>query len=368
MRNLDKGLETDGWVHYLGKFIFGNQKFFVNCGHIETKLLAENLAKISIDRPIYITGLARSGSTLLLEILSNHQKFAHHRYRDFPMIYTPYFWNYFLRHATKLEQKPKERAHRDRIFVTAESPEAMEEPLWITFFPNCHKEEQSNVLDSSCKNAPFEKFYTDHIKKLIYCQGHSRYLAKANYNITRIQYLLSLFPNAKFIVPIRSPISQTASLIKQHKLFCHGQKQNPRALAHMQRVGHFEFGLDRKIINVGDNKVVQTIRRYWSEGREAEAYATTWNSVYGYIYDAVKADAGLRSSIFFVKYEDLCEGPTSVIERICKHVEIETSKSILEKYAAKISFPDYYSTNLSADDINKVQAITKKVSGLFGYA
>ena len=284
------------------------------------------------------------------------------------MIYTPYFWNFFIRKAVRSNQKPRERAHRDRIFVTAESPEAMEEPLWITFFPNSHDEEVSNVIDSSCKNGPFEKFYKDHIKKLLYCQKHSRYLTKANYNITRIRYLLSLFPNAKFIIPIRSPISQTASLIKQHKIFCKGQKQNPKALTHMQRTGHFEFGLDRKIINVGNNEVVKTIRRYWDLGREVEAYATVWNSVYGYVYDAVTNDKYLRSSICFVRYEDLCKEPISVIKRICKHVEIEASECILENYAKSISLPNYYSTNLSGNDVGKVQAITKRVAGFFGYA
>lgn len=368
MRDQNKRLKTEGWVHFLGKLVFNNRKFFVNCGNIETSFLSESLSGVTVDRPVYITGLARSGSTLLLEILANHRKFAHHRYRDFPMIYTPYFWNFFIRTAAKSVQPPRERAHRDRIFVTADSPEAMEEPLWITFFPNCHSEEQSHVLDSGYANVQFEKFYAAHIRKLLLYQGHSRYLAKANYNIVRIRYLLHLFPNAKFIVPIRSPISQTLSLIKQHKLFCQGQEQNPRALTHMQRVGHFEFGLDRKIINVGDYGVVQTIRRYWSEGREIEAYATIWNSVYGYVYDTISADENLRSSVHFVRYEDLCKRPKSIIRGICDHVEIEVSKCVLERYASTISLPSYYATNLSEADAEKVRSITKKVASPFGYA
>ena len=79
MKNLDNKLDVDNWIHLLGKLVFGNKKFFVNCGNLETKLLSENLEEIKIDRPIYITGLARSGSTLLLEILCKHRKFAHHR-------------------------------------------------------------------------------------------------------------------------------------------------------------------------------------------------------------------------------------------------------------------------------------------------
>ena len=50
-----------------------------------------------------------------------------------------------------------------------------------------------------------EAFYRDHIRKLLWLRGGRRYLSKGNYNTTRIAYLARLFPDARFIVPVRDP-------------------------------------------------------------------------------------------------------------------------------------------------------------------
>ena len=103
----------------------------------ETRYLDAKLATVRIERPVFITGLARAGTTLLLELLASIKGVATHRYRDFPFLMIPYFWNRCL-DWFPVDQQPVERAHKDRIFVTRENPEAMEEPLWHTFFPHVH--------------------------------------------------------------------------------------------------------------------------------------------------------------------------------------------------------------------------------------
>ena len=147
---------------------------------------------------------------------------------------------------------PAERAHKDRILVTPDSPEAMEEVLWMRFFPEAHETGKDQVLTDATSNPAFERFYKDHLKKILLVRGGRRYLSKGNYNLTRFAYLLKLFPDARFIVPVRDPRWHIASLIKQHRLFCDEERRDPRILQHMRRAGHFEFGLDRRAINVGD--------------------------------------------------------------------------------------------------------------------
>src|SRR5690606_16366424 len=98
----------------------------------------------------------------------------------------------------------------------------------------------SQFLDRSCSNPEFEKFYRDHLLKLLWVRDRSRYASKGNYNISRLPYLQKMFPEARFVVPIRHPVPHIASLMKQHRLFVEGETKYPRALAHMQRVGHFE--------------------------------------------------------------------------------------------------------------------------------
>jgi len=48
-------------------------------GNLETRVLADRLAGIQIDRPIFICGLARSGSTVVLEQIALHPDVTTHR-------------------------------------------------------------------------------------------------------------------------------------------------------------------------------------------------------------------------------------------------------------------------------------------------
>src|SRR5262245_55876596 len=79
--------------HVTTRLACGLPRFWIRCGKIESALLAEVLEPISLRQPIYIAGLARSGSTVLLETVASFPGMAAHRYRDFPYVFTPYWWN-----------------------------------------------------------------------------------------------------------------------------------------------------------------------------------------------------------------------------------------------------------------------------------
>ena len=108
-----------------------------------------------------------------------------------------------------------ERAHKDRIMVTPSSPEALEEPYWMYFFKGLHQSGKSALLDGSTVNPEFERFYLSNIPKILMLRGGERYLSKGNYNVTRLKYLLKLFPDSRFVIPVRNPVSHIASLMKQ---------------------------------------------------------------------------------------------------------------------------------------------------------
>src|SRR3546814_7117987 len=101
-------------------------------------LFRSEIEPTTIDRPIFIAGLARAGTTILLESLERHPDTVTHRYRDFPMVLTPVFWNRLLDRIPRRPATPPERAHRDGISVTAESTAAFEEILWTAVFSILH--------------------------------------------------------------------------------------------------------------------------------------------------------------------------------------------------------------------------------------
>src|SRR5918995_6556072 len=80
----------------LGRLVERYPDLMLRLGRWETDWASDSLAGQTVDRPIYVTGLARSGSTILLELLAAHPDVATHQYKDFPLISIPVWWNWFL--------------------------------------------------------------------------------------------------------------------------------------------------------------------------------------------------------------------------------------------------------------------------------
>jgi hypothetical protein len=362
------GFATTRWVDWLGGHIARHRRLWVRLGNLESRLLADELAGTPVAAPIYVAGLARSGSTILLEMLERHPDTVSHRYKDYPPVFTPYWWNRLLQSMPQQAAAPAERAHQDGIVITPDSPEAFEEVLWMAFFPDLHDPERPAVLDGQTANPAFERFYRDHLRKLLKVRGGRRYLSKGNYNLTRLEYLLKLFPDARLVLPIREPVWHVASLAKQHRLFNQGAAGNPRALEHLRRVGHFEFGPDRRPINAGDQAAIATIQALWRDGREVEGWARYWCHLHGFLADRLEASPALRAAALVVHFEDLCHAPARVIGRLFEHCHLPLAEDEVEPLAARISFPSYYRPSFTAEETRLIERLTAPVLDRFAWA
>lgn len=362
-----EGFAVDGWTDWLSGLIARHPGRAIALGNLETRLLAEEIADIQIERPVYIAGLARSGSTILLESLARHPDVATHRYRDFPAVFTPYWWNRWLDRVPRKEAPAVERSHRDGIAVTPESPEAFEEPLWMAFFPGLHDPATSAVLERDCERPDFAAFYRDHLRKLLSIRGRSRYIAKGNYNLTRLGFLQRLFPDARFVLPVRDPLWHIASLMKQHQLFLAGEEGNPRALRHLQRVGHFEFGQDRRPINPGDSDAVHAIMDLWAEGEEVRGWARYWALLHDFLADRLEEDAELRRASLVIRYEELCARPAEILAGLLDFCALAADDALIASLAAPIRFPTYYAPRFSAEERAIIAHETAAAARRFGY-
>ena len=83
--------------------------------------------KINV-KSLFITGLARSGSTILLNTLYDTGKFASLKYSDMPFVVCPNIWSKI--NFNKKNYYKKIRAHNDGVKFSATSPEAFEEVFW----------------------------------------------------------------------------------------------------------------------------------------------------------------------------------------------------------------------------------------------
>ncbi|WP_316976686.1 sulfotransferase [Shumkonia mesophila] len=362
------GFAVAGWMDRVGEFVTRHRRLWISLGNIETKAVLAERAGEAIDRPIYIAGLARSGSTILLETLARHPEVATHRYRDYPLIFTPYWWNRWLDRVARQDERPVERTHRDGIAITSNSPEAFEEMLWMAFFPGLHDpSHRASLDDPAADHRGFARFYVDHIRKLLAVRGRRRYVAKGNYNVTRLGYLLRLFPDARFVVPVRDPVWHIASLMKQQALFAKGQHDNPAAVRHLQRVGHFEFGLDRRAIAIGDPRRVAEVTALWQGGAEVEGWARYWTLIHDHVADVLAGSPEIRAATRVVRYEDLCQTPRQTIAEALSHCGLAAGEGFLAEAAERIRFPGYYKPKFTDAELAVIERETAPTARKFGY-
>jgi len=361
----DSPFYVSGWAHVLGGLVHRHPAFWLWLSSLETSLVSTELEPVTVRSPIFITGLARSGSTLMHEIVCSHPGVATHRLKDYPMVFTPFWW----RRATAGVQPsaPRERAHRDKMMITTESPDAVEEMVWMAHFRRCHDPSVNNVLSANDSNPKFETFYRNHIRKLLLAEHANRYAAKNNYDVARLGFLLRIFPDARFIVPIRAPAGHITSLARQHQWFSDGHRQNRKALNAMQWSGHFEFGLDRRPINFGDAEKVRRIQEAWKAGEEVRGLAIYWDMVYDYLHRLIQADAAIRDATLVVRFEDTCQSPAETLRRVLNHCRLPEVESIVAQFAPSIRMPAYYKSEFSTAEQDIIARETAETARLWGY-
>ncbi len=108
--------------YWLARFCFRFAGLMNRLSAAENLFLDADTLDRPIDRPIYISGLARAGSTVLLELISQVPNVGTHRYCDFPFLSIPWLWN---KYQQQFSRRPSsisiERPHRDKIQITPES-------------------------------------------------------------------------------------------------------------------------------------------------------------------------------------------------------------------------------------------------------
>lgn len=355
-----KTVQVPGGQLFFARLMRRTGGLWERLGNLETKVLGSEIAGVEVRRPIYVTSLARAGTTIITEMLSRHPEVTSHRYSDFPPVWTPYWWNALRARLPLPEVEAAERSHQDRLAVTPDSPEAVEEVLWMRFFPQAHDGSASNVLDADTDHPAFERHYRDHIRKLLAVRGARRYLAKGNYNLTRLEYLQKLFPDARFVIPVRDPVWHIASLMKQDRLFTEQHDADPRTRDYMHLLGHYEFGRGKHCINAGDDELVAEIRRLWETGEAVRGWALYWRSLYDHLLARMEDNEALGRACLLVGYEALCREPVAWIDRILAHCELTGAgaREVRAEFADRLSPPGYYEPGFSDSELATIEDIT----------
>lgn len=187
-------------------------------------------------RHVFVSGLARAGTTILMREIHGSGMFGSLTYADMPFVLAPNLW----RKLSSRGQRPgprAERAHGDGIEVDFHSPEALEEVYWRVFAGDDYIRDDRLLPHQPDRDAMAG--YRDLIRLILLRTGKRRYLAKNNNNILRLGPLATAFPDAVILVPIRNPADHTLSLLGQHRRFA---ESDAFTQDYMRWLGHFEFG------------------------------------------------------------------------------------------------------------------------------
>ncbi|WP_052055353.1 sulfotransferase [Myxosarcina sp. GI1] len=279
----------------------------------EDALFSKQLAAYQTERPVFITALPRAGTTLLLECCASLPEFASHRYRDMPFVIIPVFWNRFSK-IFQQNVETQERAHGDGMKISPDSPEALEETIWKTFWQRHYHQDRIIHWDYE-ENKEFEEFFRSHLRKIIWLrQSNSavapRYVSKNNANIARIAMLKKLFPDSIIIIPFRDPLQHATSLLEQHLNFLNIHESDPFASEYMRAIGHYDFGQNLRPIDFNS---------WFDERKSRDANSLAfwleyWVASYEHL---LQENADL---VNFFDYEALCNSPQQGLKTLAEVV------------------------------------------------
>jgi hypothetical protein len=241
--------------YYLTLGILGVQSFLSSLEN----LLYRNHKHFS--KGIIITGLARSGTTALLQSLTKHPQFRSLTYREMPFLCAPKLWS-----AMNLgKSKKQERIHGDGITVDLDSPDAFDEYFWRLILKERYYTDNAKLRVHHPKEHEIRR-YEYYIKKVL--RENETYVAKNNNFVLRVKEFLRKRNEYKIFVVFRDPLSHIWSLYNQHNNILQKQMEDDFLRDYMAWLGHHEFGCDVRDfkLNRQDFKYKSpTSLNYWLE-------------------------------------------------------------------------------------------------------
>ncbi len=303
---------------------------------------AESMAQ----RPhVFVTGLARAGTSVLVRIIYQTGSFASQTYRDMPFVLAPQLWRRLSRRWRRARVS-KERAHADGLMVDFDSVEAFEEVFWLTFAGHLYI--RDDHLRAHSVDEELAALFRDFVAVIIAAHGRegpTSYLSKNNNNILRLTGLARALPAAHIIVPFRTPLQHAHSLLRQHQNFSDAQITDPFIRKYMRWLGHFEFGRDYRPFTFGDDLQKTTMRdtyrlHHWLE---------RWTKVYQGVL------ATLPDNAILWDYDAFCGDPKRMITALAEYLDLDVD--LLRAAAGEIHQAPGHSENdeLPSADLAEAQ-------------
>ncbi|GAB4321393.1 MAG: hypothetical protein Kow00127_13840 [Bacteroidales bacterium] len=270
------------------------------------KKLHPSICKSNSGGSLYISGLARAGTTVLTQLIGASDEFRSLSYRNLPFVTMPVTGPKLIPKKVNLT---RERFHRDGIQHSLESYEALEEPFW-RFFSG----KEYIYPDRMSPYRIDDKLYRRYLLYRNLIARGKIYLSKNNNHLLRAASLSEheAGEGRKFltIIPFRNPYAQASSLLKQHRMLSQEGSKDGFVVDYMDMLVHHEFGLNHK-------------PQFFTEGnlKTSENKTDTldyWLEVWYLYYSEVLNRYADRAGFLFFCYESFCVNPAESLARLAK--------------------------------------------------
>ena len=339
---------ADRMIHALA---FSGPRTLSVSAKLDDRLFAGRIEAVPWVPPVFITSLARGGTTALLNALHGHPGLATHLYADMPFLGAPLLWSKLRR--SKRTVIERERAHGDGMQIGLDSPEAFDEVFWHHFWPEKYSDDAIALWRAEDEKPAATAFFKRHFRKIVSLRRPdsgeaARYLSKNNANIARLDLLPKMFPGSAIIVPLRHPAAHAASLFRQHTRFLQIHASDPFALRYMRDIGHFEFGQLHRPLEFGS--VVA--------GQLGPDHPDYW---LGYWLDAMRVVSQHRDTVIFVTQDDLRSAPQQTLRALADKLGLSPVPNAQGHFRAEPDVPPR--GRFDADLLAEAEALYHQLAG-----
>lgn len=283
-------------------------RILLNHPHVHMRLMRREIAtwrkRGGAPKPsfLWVTGLARAGTTSVLERLVATGAYHSLNYANMPLVLAPGLWKQFHNPSTGELQ---ERSHGDGILVGLDSAEALEEVFFQAMTGRSYVTD--DALEAHDVTPELHSTYLDYqgIALASGTRPDAMYLAKNNNALLRYPAMRRLNRDFHAVVMFRDPLTHAESLRAMHRKYVAMQTDDPFVKEYMDWLAHHEFGQGRKPFRFPSTQDLP------SGGCDSLDY---WLDLWiNHYREALNLDA---HRLHFVSYETYCASPQDVLQRI----------------------------------------------------
>jgi hypothetical protein len=297
------------WSRAFHRLALGNRFAAELSFDIEKLMYPPGDRDIGREPHVFIAGLARAGTTILMRELYATGKYRSLTYRDMPFPLAPNLWSR-ISQLSQANKGPAERAHGDGILVDFDSPEALEEVYWRV---HCGSDYiRGDRLVPMSASADIIADFRDYVSLLLKGHDEKFYLSKNNNNILRLETITRCLPATIVIIPFRDPTQHASSLMRQHQLFRSRHSDDDFSLAYMRWLVHHEFGQDHRpfVFSEADSNALKAC----DPDTDHEYWLRLWIVTYRQLLESAPVNC------VFLSYERLCNDTQTVWPLLCERL------------------------------------------------